>query len=462
MKNRRILIVDDEADYLSLLQGLLNSEGYDDVVTEQNPLNVPPLLQREDFDLIILDVYMPQMNGIDLLEIISQDKPRIPVIIVTAVDNIDIALRAIKLGAYEYITKPPETERLFLTIKRALNQKLLEDERDSLRGIKLEEIHHKNFNDIITRSPLMHKVFELVEIFAPTQETILIEGETGTGKDLIARKIHEFSPRKNASFVTVNIASISSSLFESELFGHERGAFTGALIEKKGFFEAANGGTIFLDEIGELPKELQGKLLRTIQYGEIYRIGSSKPIKLDIRIIAATNKNLLEAVNKKEFRADLYYRLNRGYIHLPPLRMRGDDVLLLADFFRRTGNKLYNKNVTGYSDEVSKFLKKYHFPGNIREIENLVLNAIAKTSEENVITSLNIHHVQHDVQIEAAKMQSYSEEEFLPLDIVVDNYIEKVLNSTGRNLRKAAYILGISERTLQRRIKEKKEQNPLF
>lgn len=455
MKNIKILIVDDELNYLTLLQGLLNSEGYENVITEQNPLNVPPMLQREDIDLIILDVYMPQMNGIDLLEIISQEKPRIPVIIVTAVDNIDIALRAIKLGAYEYITKPPETERLFLTIKRALNQKLLEDERDSLRGIKLEGVHNKSFNDIITRSPIMYKVFELVEIFAPTQETILIEGETGTGKDLIAHKIHEFSPRKNSPYVTVNLASISSSLFESELFGHERGAFTGAMIEKKGFFEAATGGTIFLDEIGELPKELQGKLLRTIQYGEIYRIGSSKPTKLDIRIIAATNKNLLEAVNKKEFRADLYYRLNRGYIHLPPLRQRGDDdVMLLADFFRRTGNKLYNKNVEGFSDDVHMFLKRYHFPGNIREIENLVLNAIAKASEESIITTLNIH----DVQVEKEIEQQYRGEEFIPLDAVVDNYIERVLDATNRNLRKAAYILGISERTLQRRIKEKKEQ----
>jgi transcriptional regulator with PAS, ATPase and Fis domain len=294
----------------------------------------------------------------------------------------------------------------------------------------------------------MFKVFELVEIFAPTNETVLIVGETGTGKDLIARKIHERSSKFNQPFVTVNLASISPTLFESELFGHEKGAFTGAAGEKKGYFEIANGGTIFLDEIGELPKELQGKLLRTIQYNEIYRIGSPKPINLDIRIIAATNKDLLTEVNNKEFRADLYYRLNRGFITLPPLRQRGDDILLLADYFRKSGNKIYNKEVTGFTDSVINILKNYTFPGNIRELENIILNAVAKTQNDQKITTLDIPE-----KVLKGRVEIPEPGELKPLEEVIDNYIEFVFNQTGRSLKKTSLILGISERTLQRRFK---------
>jgi DNA-binding NtrC family response regulator len=449
MIKRKILIVDDEPDYSLLLKGLLQQEGYQEIDTETNPKLVESILTKNEYDLIILDVYMPQMDGIELLEIICQNYPTIPVIMVTAVDNIEIALKAIKIGAYEYITKPPDTDRLFLTIKRALEQKLLEKERDSLRTLQFEStIQRKDYSDIITNSPLMFKVFELVEIFAPTNETVLIVGETGTGKDLIARKIHERSSKFNQPFVTVNLASISPTLFESELFGHEKGAFTGAAGEKKGYFEIANGGTIFLDEIGELPKELQGKLLRTIQYNEIYRIGSPKPINLDIRIIAATNKDLLTEVNNKEFRADLYYRLNRGFITLPPLRQRGDDILLLADYFRKSGNKIYNKEVTGFTDSVIKILKNYTFPGNIRELENIILNAVAKTQNDQKITTLDIPE-----KVLKGRVEIPEPGELKPLEEVIDNYIEFVFNQTGRSLKKTSLILGISERTLQRRFK---------
>jgi DNA-binding NtrC family response regulator len=251
---------------------------------------------------------MPEMNGLELLEKIYSVYPGIPIIVITAVHEVQIALKAIKLGAYEFITKPPDTDRLLLTIRRALDTKLLESERDSLRRSLFElKPSRRIFSDIITDSPIMQKVFELVEIFAPTNETIFITGETGTGKDMIAKKIHDLSPRRAKPFIAVNLASISPSLFESELFGYRKGTFTGAIEDKVGYFEAANGGTIFLDEVGELPLTLQGKLLRTIQYNEIYRIGDSKPVQLDLRIISATNRDLLEAVNKKEFRADLYY-----------------------------------------------------------------------------------------------------------------------------------------------------------
>ncbi|MGA8265604.1 MAG: sigma 54-interacting transcriptional regulator, partial [Ignavibacteriaceae bacterium] len=268
MHTNSILIVDDEKSYLDLLKGLLVDEGFTDVIVEIDPLNVIPIIESRNIALILCDIYMPQMNGLELLEIITLKYPQIPVIMVTATNEVKTALKAIELGAYEFITKPPDIDRLFLTIKRALEKRLLSLERDTLREIRESNRvkWKREFAEIVTESNLMHKVFELVKIFAPTNETILITGETGTGKDLIAKKIHNLSPRKSKPFLVVNLASISPTLFESELFGHERGSFTGAANEKIGYFESANGGTIFLDEIGELPKELQGKLLRTIQY----------------------------------------------------------------------------------------------------------------------------------------------------------------------------------------------------
>ncbi len=302
----------------------------------------------------------------------------------------------------------------------------------------------------------MSKVFELVEIFAPTNETVLIMGETGTGKDLIANKIHQLSPRKDKQFVVVNLASISSSLFESELFGHKKGSFTGAMNEKIGYFEEANGGTIFLDEIGELPFEFQGKLLRAIQYSEIYRIGNPKPIKLDIRIIAATNRDLAEDVNNKKFRADLYYRLNRGFIKLPPLRKRGDDAMLLANHFLEIGNKTYNKNIPGFSELILQSLKKYSFPGNVRELENLILNSVAKSEDYKLIEKINFDsnnlRINDDENI-STDLETI-DTNLLTIDEAVKVHIKKVMNYTNGNVQKAAIILGVSERTLQRRLQQ--------
>jgi DNA-binding NtrC family response regulator len=450
MKKTSILIIDDELSFLRSLRRLLWDQGYEDVFIEQNPLNVFKLIEENNFDLIILDVSMPEMDGITLLEKISQTHPRIPIIMVTAVDTLETALKAIKLGAYEYLTKPPDTNRLFLTIKRAIEQRLLYLERDSLRTPKISfKTHKENFANIITNSPEMFKVFDIVEIFAPTNETILIIGETGTGKDLIAKKIHELSPRKDFPFISVNLASISSSLFESELFGHVKGSFTGATQDKSGFFEAANMGTIFLDEIGELPKELQGKLLRTIQYSEIYRIGSTKPINLNIRIIAATNKDLGEAVEKKEFRADLFYRLNRGYIQLPPLRERRNDIELLLNYFLEIGNKNYNKNIKGFTPDILHKLESYPFPGNIRELENVVFNAVAKTKDGEKITEIVLPSSQ------IIKEEIISEgDPLITLDEALKRHILNVLKNVNGNTTKAATILGVSERTLQRRLQQ--------
>jgi len=450
MNNNSILIVDDEISYLELLQGLLNDEGYTDVITEKNPLKVMNIIQELDVDIVLCDIYMPEMNGLELLDQIYQKYPHIPVIMVTAIDDINIALKAIDQGAYEFITKPPDIDRLILTIKRALEKRLFDLEREALRSIKdtNDKKWRNNFSDIITNSPAMHKVFELLEIFAPTDETILITGETGTGKDLIAKKIHQLSPRKDKPFVIVNLASISPTLFESELFGHEKGSFTGAVKEKIGYFESSGGGTILLDEIGELPKELQGKLLRTIQYNEIYRIGSSRPIKLNARIIAATNKNLLEAIQTNDFRSDLFYRLTRGFVNLPPLRERKEDILLLVNYFLTTGNLIYKKNIHGFTDKIINKLYEYYFPGNVRELENIVMNAVAKTSDHSFINEVELQPILPQLQ------PSHITNNLLTIDEIVTNHILSVLKHTGNNMLKAASILGVSERTLQRKLKE--------
>jgi len=457
MYSNSILVVDDELSYLELVKGLLNQEGYDNIITEDNPLDVMPMLEKQPVDLILLDIYMPQMNGLDLLEKVYAAHPKIPVIVITAVDERKVALKAIDLGAYEFITKPPDTDRLLLTIKRALGNRLLETERDTLRKVlSEEEPERKIFSDIITDSPLLFKVFELVEIFAPTDEIVLLTGETGTGKDLLAKKIHDLSPRKNGPFIAVNLASISSTLFESELFGHKKGTFTGAGDDKIGYFEAARGGTIFLDEIGELPLELQGKLLRTIQYNEIMRLGDPKPISLDMRVISATNRNLLDDVKNKKFRADLYYRINRGYIHIPPLRKRGDDVLILADHFLEIGNKTYDRNILGFSEEVIAELRSYLFPGNIRELENIIINAVATTANNEYIESIDLPDALHE-----SNDQEFETGRLTALENVIEEHIVYVMKKMGNNVQKAAPILGVSERTLQRRLKTIRENKEL-
>ena len=458
MEKNPILIVDDESSYLELMKDFLNQEGYANIITESNPLNVISLLDRTDIDLILLDIFMPEMNGLELLEKIYAVYPNIPVVVITAVHEVQIALKAIKLGAYEFITKPPDTDRLLLTIRRALDTKLLESERDSLRKALLEHKPSRRiFSDIITDSPIMHRVFELVEIFAPTNETVFISGETGTGKDMIARKIHDLSPRRDKPFIAVNLASISPSLFESELFGYKKGTFTGAIEDKVGYFEAASGGTIFLDEVGELPIALQGKLLRTIQYNEIYRIGDSNPVKLDIRIISATNRDLLDAVNKKEFRADLYYRLNRGFIYMPPLNKRIDDVVLLAEHFLEVGNRTYNKNIQGFSDSVINSLKYYTFPGNVRELENIILNAVAKTFGESHISSIDLPK-EYIKPFEPGNGNENGKPKFTSLNSAAEEHIMSVMKTVGNSVQRAAPLLGVSERTLQRRLKAIRER----
>lgn len=452
MNNISLLLIDDEISFLRSLRRNLWQNGIKEIIIEQDPNNVLNIISENTFDAVMLDITMPKITGLELLEQIKYLHPELPVIMITAHEEVALAFKAIKLGAYDYIIKPVDIERLLLTLKRAFEQKLILKERNLLR--EKGESNIKNievFADVITSSQIMFKVFELVEIFAPTNETILITGETGTGKDLIAHKIHQLSSRKDKAFVVINIASLQPTLFESELFGHEKGAFTDARESKKGFFEAANGGTIFIDEIGELPYELQGKLLRFIQYGEIYRIGNTNPIKLDVRIVAATNKNLIESVNKKEFRADLYYRLNRGFINLPPLREKKEDIPLLLKYYIKKGEGLYNKKCKGFDDNTFNTLINYSYPGNIRELENIVLNAVAKSESNKFISDVNIQNEKN--------IKESHQTELMTIDEIVEKHILNILSYTKGNVQKAAVILGVSERTLQRKLQQiRKEQ----
>lgn len=446
MINLSILLVDDEISFLRTIRRVLWQEGYSNITIETNPLEVPSILENQRFDLAIIDFSMPEMNGLELLEFILAKSPETVVLILTAKDSFSLATTAMKLGAYEYLVKPPDIQRLLLSIKNSTEKFLLKREVDTIRKISDFDIDNPDmFSDIIGKSQSIKKVINLVNIYSRTDDTVFLSGETGTGKDLIAKKIHTLSSRVNNPFVSVNMASLSSTLFESELFGAEKGSYTGSNFNKIGFFEAANEGTIYLDELAEIPDSLQSKLLRVIQYGEFYRIGSTKPIKLTARIIASTNKDIISAIKRKEFRNDLYFRLTRGYILLPPLRDRVEDIELICNYFLTSANKKYGKNFLEISKISISKLKSYDFPGNIRELENLIFHAVAISNNHKELT----------VPIELIQTKEHSEINFplMNLKDMISMYVNNVVEQCEGNTVKAASILGVSERTIQRRVK---------
>src|SRR4030043_1342768 len=362
-----ILVVDDELGARQSLEVILEDDYR--VLSAESGREALEVLQRESIDLILLDVNMPDMDGLEVLCKIKEQDDEMDVFMVSALNLARKAVDAIKLGAYDYITKPYEPEDILSTVHRAISKQKLNREVDFLRR-EVETV--RGFDQIISQNKAMLKIFELVKKVGYTSTNILIIGESGTGKELIARAIHRQGSRKNGPFVAVNCAAIPPELMESELFGHEKGAFTGAHTRTIGKFEYANGGTLFLDEISTLRPDLQAKLLRVLQEREIERIGSNRPIKIDIRVIAATNTNLEDAVSKGTFRQDLYFRLNVVPISIPPLRERREDIPLLAKHFLNKFNLSFNKRIPGFSDKAMDVLLRYHWPGNIRELENLI------------------------------------------------------------------------------------------
>jgi DNA-binding NtrC family response regulator len=435
MNKVKILVVDDEAIIRESLRDWLADAGYE-VFTAENGSKALELIEKERLGIVIADLVMPGMDGIELMKKAKEIQPSIEVIIITAYASIPTAIAAMKEGAYDYIEKPFCPERAELLIQKLAEHRKIVEENLSLRQ-RLEERHH--FESIITKSSKMQRVIELIKVVAKSNATVLITGESGTGKELVARAVHSHSPRMGRPFVAVSCGALPESLLESELFGHEKGSFTGAYAQKKGKFEFANRGTLFLDEVGEMSGNIQVHLLRVLEEKEFTRVGGNEPIKVDVRVISATNKDLKRAIANGEFREDLYYRLNVVTIELPPLRERKEDIPLLAQHFLNKFALENDKEVTGFSPEATKSLLDYDWPGNVRELENAV--------ERGVILAKGSLVTVADLPQESASL-ARSVPIGRALREVERNHILSVLNGTGGNYSEAARVLGITRMTL--------------
>ncbi len=369
----KILVVDDEESIREFLEIMLRKEGYEITLAEDG-LKAKELLQKKSFDMVISDLQMPNMTGIELLKFVRQDYPEMLFMMITAFGTTETAVEAMKMGAYDYLTKPFKIDEVRINIQNALRSKNLEFEN---RSLKKELGKEFSFQNIIGNSPAMHHVFDLIKRVSQAPTNILVTGESGTGKEVIAKAIHYNGPLKDRPFVTINCGAIPENLMESEMFGHKKGSFTGAIADKPGLFEVADGGTLFLDEVGELPLSIQVKLLRSLQERVIRRVGSTEDTKVEVRIIAATNRNLEDMVQKGTFRQDLYYRLNVIHIKTPSLRERKEDIPLLAHHFLKKYNDKLHKNISSISTDAMENLKKYDYPGNVRELENMIERTVA-------------------------------------------------------------------------------------
>ncbi|MFB3885879.1 MAG: sigma-54-dependent transcriptional regulator [Thermodesulfobacteriota bacterium] len=439
-----LLIVDDELGARESLEVILEDEYQ--LRSAESGQEAMKILQKEPVDLVLLDVNMPDMDGLTVLRKIKEQDEEIDVIMVSALNQARKAVDAIKLGAYDYITKPYEPEDILSTVSRVISKQKLYKELDFLRK-EVEE--SRGFDQIISQNKTMQGIFELIKKVAFTSTNILITGESGTGKELVARSIHRQGNRKKGPFVAINCAAIPSELMESEMFGHEKGAFTGAHTRAIGKFEYANGGTLFLDEVSVLRSDLQAKLLRVLQEREMERIGSNKPIKVDIRVISATNTNLEDAVIRGKFRQDLYFRLNVVPISIPPLRERRGDIPLLAEHFLKKFNKAFSKKMPGFTEKALNALMKYHWPGNIRELENLIERIVVLSPGDKPIDVKDI-----PVEILTDFNQSLQDLKLERMgllrirDAVEKRIIVNVLEATKWNQTEAARILKINRNTL--------------
>ncbi|MGA7721627.1 MAG: sigma-54 dependent transcriptional regulator [Ignavibacteriaceae bacterium] len=451
----KLLAIDDNQSVLNFLRILILQKNKYEIDILQDSAQAYGILKKNDYDVLLLDMDMPNVTGLDLLRFIVNNNISIRTIVLTGVEDIDLAISAMKLGTYDYLLKPVDEAQLFKTIDAAIEQNEINKKKIHITNkFTLDDLKHRDvFKDIITNDEKMLRDFQMAEMFAQTDNSILIWGESGSGKELIAKAIHRISGRKDKKFVAVNAGSFAQELFSSEFFGYEKGAFTGASKDKAGFLEEAEGGTLFLDEIGELALSIQVKLLRVLQEEEFYRLGSTKNLKSDIRIIAATNKNLFEEIKKGSFRKDLFFRLNINSINLPPLRERKGDIELLAGYFLNMFNLKYGKKIEKISDPVLNCLKGYSFPGNVRELMNIINSAIIVESSK-VLTKKSLPNY----FLGNNNVSAYFEEEEIPesLDNIEMLHIQKVLQYTHNNNTRAAGILGISRVSLISKIKKYK------
>jgi DNA-binding NtrC family response regulator len=452
----KILLVDDEPEMRKSLANLLRREKYETAEASGGKEAIDRIGSAA-FDLVITDLRMEPMSGLELLKRVKQTNPDLEVIVVSGAGTIEAAVDAMKLKAFDFITKPFQVDEILLRVRNALEKSLLKEEVLRLRR-EIEQGH--SYNGIIGRSKQMRELFGVVRSIAETDVTVLIQGETGTGKELIARAIHYNSPRKINRFVGVNCGALSETLLESELFGHEKGAFTGATNQRKGIFEVADGGTLLLDEIGETSSSTQVKLLRVLQEGELHRVGGSDPIKVKVRVLAASNRNLEELVKNGGFRQDLYYRLNVFPITLAPLRERTEDIPLLVTHFIEKGKARTNKEIKGVTPQAMAVLMACSWPGNVRELENVIQRMMVIAKEE----VLDLPHLPPEIRrketeskAEPKRLQEMARESS---EIIERNAIADALAKTGGNVTRAAKALGTSRATLQSRMKKYSLRSP--
>ena len=445
-KVRSVLIVDDEVGARESLKMILKNDY--EVFLAKDAEGAFLQIKEHSPDVILLDIILPDLDGLKVLERIKQNDPDIIVIMITATRTVKTAVEAMKLGAYDYVTKPFDIDELRLIITRSLSTKALEQE---VKYRREEMDKNFDFGNIIGKSKVMKDIFKVVKQIADSKSTVLIMGDSGTGKELVSRAIHYNSNRKNYPFVTINCAAIPETLIESELFGHEKGAFTNAIERKLGRFEVAHQGTLFLDEIGELSLTTQAKILRFLEEKEFNRVGGSKTIKVDVRLITATNRDLSQLIKKGGFREDLYYRINVVPIVIPPLRERKEDISILIDHFINKFNVENNKNVKGINKEALEFLMQYEWPGNVRELENLIERVIALTFNEYIQANELPYSFKNAPKINGlkesvldGKVSFLQAEEEFEREVILD-----ALKRTNYIQSHAAEILGISRRILK-------------
>jgi two-component system response regulator PilR (NtrC family) len=447
----RILVVDDEQSMREFLEIFLRREGYG-VVTASDVDTAVAHLESDEIDLVITDMQMPEKTGLDLLLAAREVSPETIVIVVTAYGTTDSAIAAMKEGAYDYLTKPFRVDELGIVIEKALEKKVLSRENQRLRR---ELRGHSRDRNIIGHSGAMQKVYDLIAQVAETKTNVLVSGESGTGKELVARAIHEQSSRSEAPFIAINCGAIPENLLESELFGHVKGAFTGAVQTKEGLFEAASGGTLFLDEVGELTQPLQVKLLRALQERAVRRVGDTVDRKIDVRIVSATNRRLEEEVAAGRFREDVYYRLNVIQLELPPLRERIEDIPLLTEHFIQVFAEELGKDVVGMDPAAYDLLSTYPFPGNVRELENLVERAVALAREPLIGCDLLPPSV---TESRPSRPTPRITDEGVNLEGLVADYerslLREALQMSGGVKKKAARLLGVSFRSFRYRLEK--------
>lgn len=449
----KIVVVDDEETVLSIFEAIAKKRGYN-LYTFNNPLKALEYIKLEEPDLCIFDINMPEMNGIELLKETKKVLPQAEVLMISGMATVEDAVKAIKEGAYDLIQKPFANLDLVIgAIERALEKRRLVEEINRFKSYSESDY---SFCGIIGRSASMRRVFSVIETVAPSDSSVLITGESGTGKELVARAIHLKSRRSKGPFVPINCSAITETLFESELFGHIKGAFTNAFDNKKGLLEHANGGTVFLDEVGDIPLSIQVKLLRAIQEREIRRIGSTDTIKIDVRFVSATNKDLKELIKEGRFREDLYYRLNVIEIDLPPLRERREDILILASHFLKRFSDRLGKKITGFTPEAMAALEGYIWRGNIRELENVIERSVVMCSREIIEVQdlpANISGFKSYTE-NRGQVIMYSEARRRVLEAFERRYFSELLEMTGGNISKAAELSGIDRSNLSKMLKK--------